>query len=190
MPLSNAFTFLWPTSLLNIHQSSQYYSGQQGPIYRLHPELLYEIFSYFVDGHNGPRYTDIFAIRRTCQRFRIITNNMKFWHRRLFHFEELLGENPYFYEKSASFVRTLLDDTDLVRCLQSKSHWEFTDVQSFNVVLSRIPSFRHTALTISFDGSSRYPLQSIPLYPSGMLQPKLALGSTLRRWTYLTSKFD
>src|SRR6266516_272188 len=135
MPLASVFTLLWSTSLLNIHRSSQYFLDRQGPIYQLHPELLHEIFSYFIDGHNGPRYVDIFAIRRTCQRFRIITDNMKFWHDRFFHFQELLRENPYFYKKSASFIKTLLDDIHLVRCLQSKAHWEFTDIQSFNIVL-------------------------------------------------------
>src|SRR5437667_12750074 len=108
-------------------------------------------------------------------------DNMKFWDDRFFHFQELLGENPYFYKKSASFIKTLLDDTHLVRCLQSKAHWEFTDIQSFNVVLSRIPSFRHTALTIGFDCSC----DTIQVDPSISLRN--ATTTKLGAWQHLTT---
>ena len=144
---------------MNSHNSN---SGKT--ILSLPNEIIHIIFSHILNSvecrvtfqdengndHNLPH---ILVLRSVTRRFRAIGNRADMWHRQSFDSGQLFPFYRYTDRKndarSGEFFKTLLSDTDLVRCLARKTAWNFSSLEGLFAVLRDVPRFQQNVRAIS-----------------------------------------
>jgi hypothetical protein len=90
----------------------------------------------------------IFAARWVSRRFRMITNELDFWHDDDFNILDLLFLRSRPPRRQAQYISTLLRDDHLVACLNCKRSWAFSNLESFYEIVARIPDLPRNTSTV------------------------------------------
>ena len=90
----------------------------------------------------------IFAARWVSRRFRMITNELGFWHDDDFDIVDFLLLRDRRPRRQAQYISTLLRDDHLVACLNRKSSWAFRNLESFYEIVARIPDLPRNTRTV------------------------------------------
>jgi hypothetical protein len=130
-------------------------------ISRVSNEVLQLIFSFIPNAQGFDSYNSYHShsegnhnvaqeliLRSVCRHFRAIVNESHFWLARNFKFASLLKRRLNNREEG-EFTRTLLKDRHLVKCLQRKTAWNFSNLNSLFAVIKNIPSFPQCARNIA-----------------------------------------
>jgi hypothetical protein len=125
---------------------------------RLPNEILRLILSFvddsdfYYDEDSPPRCLNIVVVRWVSRRFRMITNELEFWHEDNFDMLHLFKIDDRRPRLQVRYIKTVLNDDDLIRCLNRKSGWEFHNIEEFLTIVASIPELRQNTRRITFYG--------------------------------------
>ena len=125
---------------------------------RLPNEILRLILSFVDDSEfyyrpvSPPQIRNIVVVRWVSRRFRMITNELGFWHEDNFDMLHLFKVDKRRPRRQVRYIKTVLNDEDLVRCLNRKSGWEFHNIEEFLTIVASIPELSQNMRRITFNG--------------------------------------
>jgi hypothetical protein len=90
----------------------------------------------------------ILVARWVSRRFRMIANELGFWHNDKFHIVDFLFLQDHRPCRQAQYISTLLGDDHLVACLNRKCSWTFSNLESFYEIVARIPDLPRNTRTV------------------------------------------
>jgi hypothetical protein len=126
---------------------------------RLPNEILRLILSFVDDSGfyyrpvpHLPRFRNIVVVRWVSRRFRMTTNELGFWHKDDFDMLHVFNINKRRPRLQVRYIKTVLNDEDLIRCLNRKSGWEFHRIEEFLAIMASIPELPQNTRRIIFNG--------------------------------------
>jgi len=80
----------------------------------------------------------------------MITNELGFWHRDSFDILHLFNVDKRRPRLQVRYIKTVLNDEDLIRCLNRKSGWQFRHIEEFLTLVASIPELPQNTRRITF----------------------------------------
>ena len=136
------------------------------PILTLPNELLRNAFCFLPNplhtSQHWPKFTSltrsqrlilqpILVVRQVCRHFRAVANHLPLWYDDAFELGSLISN----FEgggrlRLSEFVRSLLSDEQLRKCLARKTYWTFHSHSIFSIIFSTIPAVHETVTGLAF----------------------------------------
>ena len=122
---------------------------------RLPNEILRLILSFVDDSdydhwQNPQQLRDIVIVRWVSRRFRLITNELGFWNKDDVDITSLFKMHDRRPRLQARFIKALLNDDNLLRCLSRKSGWTFNNIEEFMAIVTSIPELPRNTRRVTF----------------------------------------
>src|SRR5271170_2061958 len=122
---------------------------------RIPNEILRLILSFVDDSDDyywfkRLQLRDIVIVRSVSRRFRLITNELGFWNEDDFDIMSLFKIHDRRPRLQARYIKAVLNDDDLLRCLNRKSGWTFHNIEEFMAIVSSIPELPRNTRRVTF----------------------------------------
>jgi hypothetical protein len=113
---------------------------------RLPNEVLHRILSLVAYSFSPSVYVPpVFILRCVCRRFRMIACELDIWRDDTFNITHGVHLNPL---GEIRWLRDVLLDDSLVRCLSRRTQWRFDSIEVFVVILVSIPEINQKTRTV------------------------------------------